>query len=581
MSGIKMKKIKKLHLEIIAAFLIILSLGSPGLATTADAMTNLMGTNFSNNFGLIVDFNYGDPANPPSSLSSNFQVLQDLGNPNNPKVNPVDKNPWYDQQYFFSNFNVSGVNNIYLALNKVEFNLTIPIPLSTKTVNLGHINASAPFQTLLQYYKYQGQDVLVANTFRGLIAYSTTANDGKINSTDQSYFGYSFVESHLLGILNTALTNHGFSAIPAYGYKPIYDPTTHTFGMNYTNYFVVWQDTKPSGYGGNFPTSSSFNGVAVGNHIVAASLFKYLSFTYHVETVSQNATSTIVQVTTKYSLGPMQWLITTDNSSAYSAIQAADPNINSSNSFQNSATGYSIVIDVGSNSAYQANINIPTLTFYTNDAVPQRINAQAMASAQATGFGIAIASSTNAYVQGSSTIDNGGAQTNAQNINIPLSFGNDNFFQTNYAGKSTYTRTFTNGTTETDPVYISLRSLANMNQLIDTSSLINGYFDLQSLQTYGLSIFSASQLDPHHFTNSWSISQMKMDTASTNYVTLVQMPYWSGLQVVQDPTFSAVAAVASNGSSGNTSSISSTPGFEMVAILAVIPLVYLKKKHNK
>ena len=576
-----MIKIKKLQIQLLAAFLVILSCGSlPGIATTNDNMTNLMGTNFSNNFGLIVDLNLGDPSVPTPISGSNFQVLKDLGNPSNPKVNPIDKDPWYDQQYFFSNFNVSGVNNIYLALNKVEFNLTIPI--GSSTVNFGHINASAPFQTLLQYYKYMGKDVLVANTFRGLIAYSTTATNGTIDPTDQSYFGYSFVESHLIDILNSALTGHGFSAIPAYGFTPIYDPSTNTFGMNYTNYFVVWQDTKPSGYGGGFSNynNNAFNGVVVGNHIVAASLFKYLTFTYHVNTVSQNATTSIVQVTTNYSLGPMQWLITTDNTAAYSAIQAADPTINSGNSFQNPATSYVVQVNAGL-IAIQTTVSIPTLTFYTNDAVPERINAQAMASTGATGFGVAIASSTNAFVQGSSTIDNGGPQTNSNNITVPLSFGSDNFFQTNYAGKSTYTRTFTNGTTETDPVYISLRSLADMSQLIDTSSLINGYFDLQSIQTYGLAIYSAAQLDSNLFSTSWSISQMKMDTASTNYITLVQMPYWSGLQVVQDPTFSAVAAVAAGGTSGTGTSIPSSPGFELIAIFAVIPLVYFKKRHNK
>lgn len=141
-------------------------------------------------------------------------------------------------------------------------------------------------------------------------------------------------------------------------------------------------------------------------------------------------------------------------------------------------------------------MNIPELSFYTGTAVSQRLNAQAMKDSGVDGMGIAIASSTNAFVVGQ-TLSTTSSVTNGQNTTVPLSYGSQTFYKTDFVGKSTYTRTFYNQTKETGlPVYISLRSLADMDNLMDTSSLLQGYFELQSPQTAGISVFSARQLDP-------------------------------------------------------------------------------------
>ena len=582
-----MIKMKKFFLCAGIFFILLSSSSFQGLASTTGAMYDKLGEDFSNDFGLVVDFNAG--GNPSSTgLATNIQVLQDLGNSSNPVVNPVDTNPWYDQQFFFSHFNVSGVDNIYYAMNKMEFNVTLTIPGISKTINFGHVNGSAPFQTLLQFYKYFGQDVLVANTFRGLIAYSTTAENGTITPTAQSYFGYSFVETHLIDLLNNALTSHNFSAIPQYNYEPIYYPANHTFGMIYKNYFVVWQNATPStpsalkNYSGN-----QFDNVVTGGNMAGASLFDYLKFTYQVveDTAHSNDTYKKVNVIANYDLGPMKWLITRDSSATYSAIQTASSSIDASNSFFMGSAPWSVVVKTSSTLIpdIQVNVNVPDLTFYTGSAVLQRLNAQAVKDTGASGMGIAIATSTNAIIQGQ-TLTTPNSVTDDQDTNIPLTYGSTTFYSTNFVGKSTYTRTFDNGSKQTNlPVYISLRPLSEISTLLNTHALLVPYFNLQWIQTIGISLFSARQLDPATFTDSTTASDIGLTPDNTLYITLVQMPKWSGLQVTQDPTFSAVAAVAGQTSSSSNASVNTgIPGFEMyVAIAALIPLFMYKKKHSK
>jgi hypothetical protein len=574
-----MIKINKI--SIFAGIFLLLACSSlPAFSATSTTMSEVLGTDFSNDFGLVLDFNI-DGSNPADDLAPNIQVLQDLGNSSNTKVVSEDLNEWYDQQYFFSHFNVEGVDNIYLALNKMEFNITMNI--LGKSINFGHVNGSAPFQSLIQYFKYMDKDVLVANTFRGLMAYSTSDTDPTIDPTDEVLFGYSFVEQHLIDLLNTALTGHGFDTIPQYGFEPIYNEADHTFGMIYTNYFVVWQKTNPT------PPSAlqsfagkAFENVVTGGDMVAASLFDYLKFSYKVQVnPSSNATHKIVDVETTYDLGPMKWLITRDDLTTYNAIKAGVSTIDSTNSFNRPTSDIDILLtQVTPNILVKT--SIPELSFYTGAAVEQRINTHAMKDIGETGFGVAVATSTNAYVVGEIVKDTD-SNTDTQDITVPLSFNNSTFYETNFVGKSSYSREFTNGTVEKDlPVYISTRSLAQISELMDVSSLISTYFKLQSIQTYGITVFSARQLNPTRFASS-SSSNLHLTVETTSYVTLVQMPKWSGLKVTQDPTFSAVAAVSQNTSGTSNSSTVKTgvPGFEVYLLVTVIPLITLRKKLNK
>ncbi|MHA1990423.1 MAG: hypothetical protein ACW981_20860 [Candidatus Hodarchaeales archaeon] len=570
-------------------FLTVIAVVSAGIlpVSAQTAMKDKLGVDFGEDFAIVVDFNVDDDnyQNFPGAI----QVLEDLVNPSNPQLDPTDNNANYDQQYYLAHFNTSGIHNSYFALNKMEADLKINIPIIGE-VTVGHIDGSAPFQTLLQYYTYDGADVFVANTFRGYMAYSTTPSDETLDTGDDIYVGYTLVEEKFLDLLNLALTNNGFGAISDYGYEPLYESTatSKTFGMNYTNFFVVWQDTESQLDVPGF-NSDSFKGVVTGGDIAAASLFDYLTFTYTVEIVEANATHTVVDVITEYDVGPMKWLITRDDGTAYGLIDGLLGDVDASNSFNTPATQIDFGLKVIHTALPDVSVVIPSLSFYTDEAANARIDAAAVFGAGASGFGISIVTSTNIH-KAEATLTLPGASTNGQEVEIPLTFGDDTVYETSFVGKATYDRTFPNGTTEPDlPVYVTTKSMNEVKNTFSLGPAAHAYFKAQSLQTLGFTMFTATQLSPV-VVAATSSADIHMDVDSSAYVTFVQMPKWSGLEVTQDPTYTAVSLVGggegdSTGTSDSsivTSQSSGTgpvPGFEALAlIVAFIPLIIMKKR---
>lgn len=594
-----MKKLTKiLAIGLIAMF--FLFSGTGGLSSATGEMEDLLGTDFSEDFAIEFDFNgpFGD--------ASNLQVLSDFNNPSNPAINTVDQDEFTDLQYFMSHFNESGVETTYLALEKIEKNLTLDLLIGNDII-IGHVNASLPFQTLLQHFDHNGSDVLVANTFRGYVAYTTTPDDQILDANDKTYLGYTLVESHLIDLLNSYLTDYGFDEIGPYGYEPIYDAATKTFGMNYTNMFMVWQDTdaeppqalKDLSEGlGKLVNLDSFEGVVTGGDLVAASLFEYLTFTYRVElNPASNDTVTIVDVITEYDVGPMKWLITKDDLTTFNLLDLFTNVDNGTNAFHVNST--EIIFSTGWNlpGGYDTwNVTIPELSFYTADAVSTRIDATAVFAHGAEGFGIAVVSSTNAIKLGFDLTQPSDLTSDSSDPVIGLEFGGTTVFETSFVGKSTYDRTFFNGTTETGlPIFVSTRAPEDLHEIINTENLIDLYFKAQSKQTKEFARFAARQLIP-------AISEVDLagiDVEKTSYVTFVQMPKWSGLAVTQDPTFSAVSAIAdlqdedtetsetetdettattTGGGGGPTTSI---PGFEILSLVAIIPIVVTLRKRKQ
>ncbi|OLS19874.1 MAG: hypothetical protein HeimC3_43130 [Candidatus Heimdallarchaeota archaeon LC_3] len=577
----------KLNKILLSSFLLLIAVSFAGLlpASAQTGMKDTLGVDFGEDFAIVVDFNV-DGSNF-DTFPGAVQVLRDLVNPSNDKVNPVDENPNADQEYFLAHFNTSGIHNSYFALNKIEQDLKISI-LGNEVI-IGHINGSSPFQTLLQYYQYEGDDVFVANTFRGYMAYSTTPDDLTLDIGDDIYVGYTLVEEKFLSLLNLALANApgNYDPIPEFGYEPLYESTatSKSFGMNYTNFFVVWQDTETKLEVPGFNTDS-FKGVVTGGDIVAASLFDYLTFTYTIETKVSNATHTIVDVVTEYDIGPMKWLITKDTGTAYNIISTAITEINSSNSFNTPATQINLGLKSINTLLPDVSVTIPSLSFYTGEAVNKRIDASAV-EGNADGFGIAVVTTTNVH-RASAELTLPGASTNGQEVTIPLNFGGDNIFETSFVGKATYDRTFPNRTTETFPVYVTTKTMSEVQNTFSFGSIAKAYFKAQSLQTTAFTMFTASQLSPVVVASA-SSSSINMDVDSTAYLTFVQMPWWSGLEVTQDPTYSAVSLVGTAPESSdpsdtgiNTSTTSPTtpvPGFEaIVIILGIIPLVFIKRR---
>ncbi|MFV2015111.1 MAG: hypothetical protein ACC656_06775, partial [Candidatus Heimdallarchaeota archaeon] len=488
-------------------------------------------------------------------------------------------------------FNSSKMNTIYLALNKLEFDLKASI--LGNTINLGHVNGSAPFQTLMQYFNVLDRDVFIANTFRGYLAYETTPTDPTLGPGDDVYLGYTMVETNFINFLNGVFGSKLAYTIPDYGFEPLYTntDTEKSFGMNYTNFFVVWQDVKPAPVDALNAFDNNFDQVVTGKDIVAASVFEYLTFTYKIVETKLNATHTKVDVITEYDVGPMKLLITRDDATRYGLIEGFLSSVTDGvNSFNTAAQDITINLKQYDTRLPNPTISIPSLSFYTGDAVTQRIDASAVLGAGATGFGLAIATSTNVIVVGENVEDHE-PLTDAQDSVIPLNINGNSIYETSFEGKSTYDRTLNNGTVETGlPIYISTRSPSELSSFIDFGNVASDYFKAQSLMTNGLAVLSARELNPDRFGSILGPGDLNLRVDQTKYVTFVQMPQWSGLEVTQDPTFSAVAAVpqkagdstdTSNGGDGKSSEPSGVPGFEFYAmILIVIPLA-IKRKYSK
>ncbi|MHA2366462.1 MAG: hypothetical protein ACXAC7_21070 [Candidatus Hodarchaeales archaeon] len=527
-----MKKfIKLIGFCLISTFLLVNSLGA-GAQTT---MKDLLGVDFEEDFAIEIDFN----GNYQTEMYE-VEVINDLNNPNNPALSTNDSYSANDQHFFMSHFNTSGISTSYIAVEKLEADLVINPPIGDPII-LGHVNGSVPFQTLLQYFQYEGDDVFVANTFRGYVAYTTSPEDDTIDPSDDIYVGYTLVEKHLLDKLNDYLTTHQFPKIPEYNYEPIYDPANKKFGMKYTNFFIVWQDTEadsPASLNLIKQYLDGFDGVATGENLIAASLFESLTFTYQIIEREVNSTHTIIDIVTEYDIGPMEWLITQDQESMHNLIIQYVPGIDESNTFHEPA--FEISFDTG----YAANtwtVTVPELTFYTGEAVSSRINAAAIeflgptSVAGPPGLGISVVTSSNVIRIGE-TLERF-PNYDVQTLGVVIPFGE--FFETSYVGKETYNRTLYDGTEETGlPIYISTRSIMEVDQLVQNVNLIDGYFTMQSTMTEGYTRFVAKELTGAQSTP--TLSELNMEV-SDSYVTFVQMPYWNGLKVVQDPIYSAVA----------------------------------------
>ncbi|MHA2363914.1 MAG: hypothetical protein ACXAC7_08140 [Candidatus Hodarchaeales archaeon] len=572
------KYIKLIGLCIISVFLLVGSLGTVAQTT----MENELGVDFGEDFAIEVDFN----GNYQTDMI-NVEVVKDFNNANNPALVTSDADEAFDQQFFMSHFNTSGVSTSYVAVEKLEADLVINPPIGN-SIRLGHVNGTVPFQTLLQYFQYEGDDVFVANTFRGYVAYTTTPDDETIDPDDDTFVGYTLVEKHLIDKLNEYLTAPGrnFPEIPDYNYEPIYDPVNKKFGMKYTNIFMVWQDTEaepPATLNLIKQYLKGFDGVVTGGNLVAASLFDSLTFTYQIiEREEDN--KTIVDVVTEYDIGAMKWLITLDEESLYNLMVQYVPGIDATNSFHEPS------FDISFATGYTATtwtVTVPQLTFYTGSAVSTRIDAAAVellgptSIAGPPGMGISVATSTNVIRIGETL----GAFPNydAATGGTVIPFGE--FFNTSFVGKDTYDRTLYDGTVDTGlPIYVSTRTIEEAQELVKSENLIEGYFAMQSKMTEGFTRFAAKELTGAQSTP--SLSDLNMEV-SDSYVTLVQMPYWSGLKVVQDPTYSAVAAVAAipdvsetGDGSDTTSSSSAIPGYEFFAVLLAAPVIIAYRKRK-
>ncbi len=584
----------KKQLILLSSFLTILMLLST-IGGSISTQNSGLNHDFSENyFAIEIDLN-ADLDNFKNHQFNNVDVIRDLEN--NSFVG-TDTNPDLDQQFFLSYVNASGIETAYLALEKIEFDLKFNPPFGSP-ISIGNVNGTAPFQSIVQHFQSYGNDIFITNYFNGFVAYSTTPNDEVLDENDTSYLGYTLVESHLLDLLQNALdTNNINKTLGSYGFEPIFSAGDTTgngteFGIKYTNMLVAWQNLA-AGFSGNVSLPGSVSDslipgsqmVVTGGNLVAMSLFDSIEFKYEVS-LETNATHTIANIVTTYNLGPVSLLIVRESQETYNDILNNVSSVTSANSLH--MPTQTLEIPVGNIGIIQ--ITIPELSIYVDAAARARIDAHAVSDVGATGFGISVVSSTNVIVVQHevlipNTVDDG------QNITIPLYVGSNKIFDTSFEGKSTYSKDMTidGGSLLTGlPVYVDVVSKDH----VQVQDIFKDYFNLQQYMTTSFARFMGSKVSPliaAELQNKPDYLDVDIDHSA--YLTFVQMGQWSGYPLTQDPTFSAVSTVSTTGgedtetgggTGGGEGPTGIVPGFEVVAVIAAIPVAYfiLKKKRQK
>jgi hypothetical protein len=484
-----------------------------------------------------------------------------------------------------------------LALEKAEQD--IKIRYSSLTFELGRINGTAPFQSLVQHFENYGKDVFVTNFFNAFIAYQTTPTDLWLNSTDKMYLGYTMVEQHLLNILTQAISGEGWPAIGNYGWEAFFNNAANpSWGIEYSNMLVFWQEVaanvtsfpRPAGLPSGV-TIEGVDGVVTGGDLVAATLFDTMKFTYELsETTTtvpvgpDNYTVTTAQVTTKYDLGAVKLMITREDAAKLAQIRAAVPEINASNSFNIPAQDVTLgSVNIGGTN-YVFVVHIPDFCFYRDEAARLRIDAAAM-EGQADGMGISVVSSTNMYSVGYSiTFPN---PVTGQNVEYPIMIGGKEVFDTSFVGKSTYNLTNDDGSVDTYPINVAMVAPGHGY----VKHVFKAYFKVEAKMMEHFLVYMAKNVSPiiAGLMNATSPTGIKMSVDDATYLTFVQMPKWSGHPIVQDPAFSAVSAVKATGTDddgddgepANTQGIlDQIPGFEFLAVLVVFPVMLAYKRRK-
>lgn len=500
-------------------------------------MKDVFGVDFGENYAISIDLNIESSVFPSStSLLDNVEVISDHLNGNtNSKIRLSDGNTWYNQEILLTHHNISNTNSVIIGGQTISNNLTIKAP-GGLTYNLGPVSGPLLYHSLFQYYQDQGKDVLVANTFRGYLAYTTSHDDLLLDKDDNSYLGYTLLEQNFLNYLNSKLTNNGFPSIPQYTFQSSVQSSTSgrtTIELTYNNILVAWQDRQtelPEGLKNIENLLDGFVGVVTGGNIAAITLFDHLTFRYEIATGVDDE-RVFVDATTTYEIGSVKLLVSNDFRSSFDFLIAFVSGIDESNSFH--AAEHNISFSTNYSAAPWYNVTIPELSFYTSEAITTRLDPRSVVDSGLAGLGFSAITTTNAYKAGL-TIDH---PVTLQNKSLPISVGGRQFFETSYVNKDIYSRTLPDGTIETGlPLRINISTLLDLNVLSITPNLFQGFLESQSRMTDGLILFIAKALSPVYAAAA-SISVLDMKVEDTMYITFVQMPEWLGMELTVDPTY--------------------------------------------
>lgn len=566
--------------------LVFLTMGS--MVVTAQ-IENIIGHSFTEDqWAVEVDLNGQSFWDTLDTTAANWKVVNDVsGLPNAQLAADTDD---FDQQFYMAFNNFSGIETAYVALEKISGELIIDtsdVPVLgnfISEIDLGMVNATAPFQTLIQHWKAFDYEMFIANTFNAFVAYSTTPDDMTLDGGDDVYLGYTLVADILLDAINsqrggTYDPNNVLPVIPDFNAVPIWNVINDhelEIGIEYSNLFTFWQHSKPSitaSYGGLDYTIDT-RGVLYDFH--AATLFPKITFKYKLYT---EVIDDIVygRVKFEYDLDPISLMFTKDDTASYGNL-VTEGVCNDTNSFNVptqtldfSASGADFAVDIGSFSVFEG------------VAARNRIEARGTELYQ-QGYGISAAYTTNSFELGytlevPSPIAGAGAT-----MSYPIQIGGETVFETDFTEAPNYELTLENGTVDEYPLYVEYMNPAS----VFNGPVVRPYFDLQGAMTgtfLGWTAYNLSPMLAATLANPYSsIAQIHMDVDQAHSVWFLECGKWNGLKINMDPTFSAVAAVQSSdtSTSGDPTGEDTTgigiPGFELVALVAFPAYITFKKR---
>ncbi|MHA2246512.1 MAG: Heimdall-CTERM domain-containing surface protein [Candidatus Hodarchaeales archaeon] len=586
--------------------LMVLTLTSPVKAAT----TEFAGHSFSEDyFAIEVDL-VGDGTSVFDPIPEHPDLISDL---ENPSAVTGDSNEFEDIQFYLAYMNESGIETAFSALEKFEHVITLkdlikggiydkiyaagalaPDLRTALNTPISHINATAPFQQLVQHYTTSEdlgyKDVFVTNNFMALIAYSSSPDDQLMDSEDDLYLGYTFCVQNLTKAINDVTEPKGYE-IGQFNYESSFKKTANgaEFGINYTNVFVLWQkiDIAPKavdvfGAGSDYIKDDT-GGIIFGGEIAAATVLDYISFEYVLETTTFIGANNYTEgrVTTHYNIGETNFLVTAHDDATFIADGIAAGNFTDSDHAFVEAPSYKI--DIPSYLAdydfslvagvpdlpSSVTIDLPSLAFYLGDDAKTRMK-------MANGFGLTVATATTTF--GVDVVDPSYAK---DGDDLDLNMGGKTYFFTEFTGKKTYKLQGLEDLWGIDPtVDRPVHILPFDPDGWCVTGVAKAYFAVEFGLAYGFTIFMAKELGEFMSMSADATAYLSVML----YVTFTEFPEWYGGEIIHDPSYSAIAAVAAvtedpssaEESSGppDTSEDDGVPGFEILSVLLAIPPLY-------
>ncbi len=557
--------------------------------------------------------------------ANNPDVIYDLVS----GVEGTDSVPDTDLQFFMSYMNDSGIEVAYSALEKMEHwikfrdllpesvvtvvdsplaDLAFPGASAALDANIVHVNATAPFQQLVQHFDTPwGTDAFVTNNFMTLIAYSNgTGTDPLLmDSGDNLYMGYTFAVQELADALNANLAPHTSYRIPHFDYEARFEQTAagYDFGINYTNMFVLWQEIDTELRSPDVLTAAGLQlpdtkGIVYGQDIVAASVLDHLAFEYSFK-VEEIELPTPVPITvnlgtveTKYHIGETNFLVTMNDDAAFitanAGIWEGTPFVESPSytlDVPAALQGVNLTtLGVSATFPSSVSITLPEMAFYIENDAKLRMS-------MADAFGLTVVTATNWFDV--TTVSDPQYVTHLdepEDPTIKLEKEGNEFFWTSFKDKMHYKlreldfAPFNINATQNRDVYVTLFDPSGWA----FTNIAKAYFIVEFALAWGFTVFVAEKIAPDIVH-----PDVGEHTAVVNqiaYLTFTEFPEWYGGEIYHDPSYSAIAAAAAQAESttstdlppGTTTTGLNIPGFEFISTLLAIPPLYAlyRKRRN-